>query len=90
MNDFPKLKKYWKVIQKKDAKESEESRAKLSFERHFLQKLMHKFLSLLATIPLEGNVLLFPTFFERFFNLHFVTQVILISKQFTTVNVSWS
>ena len=44
------------MIQKKDAKESEESKAKLEFERRVLQNLMHKFLSLLATIPLEGNI----------------------------------
>lgn len=41
---------------KKDAKEDEESKAKLDFERYFLQRLMHKFLELLQTIPLEGNV----------------------------------
>lgn len=55
LDAFSKLRKFWKIIQKKDAKESEESKVKLEFERHFLQRLMHKFLLLLSTIPLEGR-----------------------------------
>ena len=55
LNAFPKLRKFWKVIQKKDSKENEEGLKKLEFERHFLQRMMQKFLRLLATIPEEGN-----------------------------------
>ena len=55
LNDYPKLKKYWKSLQKKDAKESEETKSKLDFERRFLKRLMQKFLNLLTTIQPEGN-----------------------------------
>ena len=61
LNAFPKLKKFWKNIQKKYSKESEESRLKLDFERRFLKSLMLKFLHLLTTIPLEGTM---PIFLE--------------------------
>jgi len=56
LNDYPKLKKYWKSLQKKDAKESEETKSKLDFERRFLKRLMQKFLNLLTTIQPEGEV----------------------------------
>ena len=55
LNAFPKLKMFWKIIQKKDAKEDDEAKSKLEFERHFLQRSMHKFLELLETIPSNGN-----------------------------------
>ena len=55
MNAFTKLRKFWKMILKKDAKEDDESKAKLDFERRFLQRLMLKFLDLLSGIPSEGT-----------------------------------
>lgn len=44
---FPKWKKYWRAIQRKDKPEQLE---KLQWERTFLQKLMLKFLQVLDTI----------------------------------------
>ncbi|TRY75128.1 hypothetical protein TCAL_00660 [Tigriopus californicus] len=47
---IPKWRKYWKALQKKDAKESEEAKAKNEFDRHFLRKLIQRFLSTLDSI----------------------------------------
>lgn len=51
---FPKWRKYWKIIQKKDKPELKD---KLDWERRFLQRLMVKFMTILETIPPEGNCL---------------------------------
>ena len=55
LNAFPKLRKFWKLILKKDSKESEEGKSKLDSERRFLQRLMKQFLHILNDIPLEGE-----------------------------------
>lgn len=49
---YPKWRKYWKVIRKKDNPEQKE---KLEWERRFLHKLMIKFMTILETIPAEGT-----------------------------------
>lgn len=49
---YPKWRKYWKLIRKKDNPELKE---KLEWERRFLHKLMVKFMTILETIPPEGN-----------------------------------
>ncbi|KAI9551525.1 hypothetical protein GHT06_021858 [Daphnia sinensis] len=86
LNSFPKLKKFWKVIQKKDAKENEESRAKTEFERRFLQRLMQKFLSLLATIPLEGDIDIEAVHYcERFLELLIDLEALLPTRRFFNV-----
>lgn len=65
---FPKWRKYWKLIRKKDNPERKE---KLEWERRFLHKLMIKFMMILETIPAEGThpsytLLVVPfAFFER-------------------------
>jgi hypothetical protein len=53
---IPKWKKYWRLLQKKDAKEPEEVRAKLNFERTFLKNMIAKYLHILYQI----QVTLFP------------------------------
>ncbi|XP_022909695.2 RNA helicase aquarius isoform X1 [Onthophagus taurus] len=49
----PKWKKYWRAIQKKDKPDQIEQ---LTWERLFLHKLMLKFINVLESIPLEGNI----------------------------------
>lgn len=49
---IPKWKKYWKLIQKKDA--LVENKEKLDWERKFLHRLMLKFINLLNTIKENG------------------------------------
>lgn len=51
---YPKWKKYWKAIQRKDKPEQLE---KLTWERTFLHKLMLKFMKTLEGIPLTGLIL---------------------------------
>lgn len=68
---FPKWKKYWRIIQKKDKPEQFEN---LMFERTFLQKLLLKFLNILESISEEGVVFEDKTHYcERF--LEFVTDL---------------
>lgn len=50
--NFPKWKKYWRAIQRKDKPDQIE---KLTWERTFLHRLMLKFLDLLDTIK-EGQM----------------------------------
>lgn len=50
---YPKWRKYWKVIMKKDNPECKE---KLEWERKFLHKLMIKFMTILETVPEEGKL----------------------------------
>lgn len=50
---YPKWRKYWKVIMKKDNPECKE---KLEWERKFLHRLMIKFMTILETVPEEGKL----------------------------------
>ncbi len=50
---IPKWKKYWKLLQKKDAKETEETRNKLNFERRFLKNMINKYLHILYQIQVS-------------------------------------
>lgn len=48
---YPKWKKYWKIIQRKDKGEQLDQ---LNWERKFLHNVMLKFMNVLDTIPAEG------------------------------------
>lgn len=47
----PKLKKFWKKLEKADEKLSEERKAEVAFERRFLARLIEDYFAMLATIP---------------------------------------
>lgn len=64
LNANPKLRKFWNIIQKKDAAATDEARQKSQFERHFLFNLIQKFFSLLDTILLSG------LYYNRYYALH--------------------
>lgn len=53
----PKFKKFWNVINKKDAKADEETKKRSDFERKFLAKHIQKFFHALQTIPEKGITL---------------------------------
>ncbi|XP_053671136.1 RNA helicase aquarius [Anopheles nili] len=53
LNQIPEWRKFWKKLQKR---ENSERKATLSWERHFLQNLMIKFIRILESIPIEGPV----------------------------------
>ncbi|XP_043273212.1 RNA helicase aquarius [Venturia canescens] len=77
---YPKWKKYWKLIRKKDNPELKE---KLEWERRFLHKLMVKFMTILETIPPEGPV--FPDkvrYCERFLELIIDLEALLPTRRF--------
>ncbi|XP_068993772.1 RNA helicase aquarius [Neodiprion pinetum] len=77
---FPKWRKYWKIIQKKD---KPEIRQKLDWERRFLQRLMVKFMTILETVPLEGAI--FPDkihYCERFLELVIDLEALLPTRRF--------
>nr|XP_050867940.1 RNA helicase aquarius isoform X1 [Vespula vulgaris] len=77
---YPKWRKYWKVIRKKDNPELKE---KLEWERKFLHRLMIKFMTILETIPLEEPV--FPDkirYCERFLELIIDLEALLPTRRF--------
>lgn len=53
LQEIAEWRKFWKKLQKRDKPDLKE---KLTWERHFLQNLMIKFMSILETIPEEGRV----------------------------------
>jgi len=79
---IPKWKKYWKLLQKKDAKELPEAREKLMFERKFLRSLINKYYSVLYAIQEkecpEENV----AFVERFLILIIDLEALLPTRRF--------
>ena len=56
---IPKWRKFWKILQKKDAQLDEKERAKLDFQRRFLYNLIQKFLKILDSTPDEGGFTLY-------------------------------
>ena len=50
---YPRWRKLWRAILKKDKPENKE---KLEWERKFLHKLMIKFMTILETVPEEGKL----------------------------------
>ncbi|KPJ18165.1 Intron-binding protein aquarius [Papilio machaon] len=73
----PKWKKYWRAIQKKDKPEMLE---KLNWERHYLQRLMIKFMEILETVSetedVDPNVV---RYCERFLELMIDLEALLTS-----------
>ncbi|XP_037087891.1 RNA helicase aquarius-like [Pollicipes pollicipes] len=53
---IPKWRKFWKILQKKDAQLDEKEKTKLDFQRRFLYNLIQKFLKILESTPDEGYV----------------------------------
>lgn len=58
----PKLKKFWQLIHKHDAKLGENERQEVEQERRFLASLMENFLSIVDSIPETGTYSLIPCF----------------------------
>jgi Intron-binding protein aquarius N-terminus len=54
---IPKWRKYWKLLQKKDAKEPEEVLKKLNFERRFLKNMIEKYLNILYQIQVRTGLI---------------------------------
>ncbi|KAG7202601.1 hypothetical protein KM043_009791 [Ampulex compressa] len=77
---YPKWRKYWKVIRKKDNPEYKE---KLEWERKFLHKLMIKFMTILETITAEGPLLPDKVrYCERFLELIIDLEALLPTRRF--------
>lgn len=56
LHKVPKWHKLWNRLQKKDKELSPENKIKADLERTFLHKLCIKFINILDTISLEGNI----------------------------------
>ncbi|XP_076638535.1 RNA helicase aquarius isoform X1 [Colletes latitarsis] len=77
---YPKWRKYWKVIRKKDNPECKE---KLEWERKFLHRLMIKFMTILETISEEGPLLPDKVrYCERFLELVIDLEALLPTRRF--------
>lgn len=50
---YPKWRKYWRAIKKKDNPDQIE---RLTWERMFLHRLMLNFIKILESIPAEGDI----------------------------------
>ena len=51
----PKLKRYWRALQKKEKQADEEAREKVRRDSDFITNLIHIFLQVLSSIPKEGD-----------------------------------
>lgn len=71
-------KRFWKKLQKKEKQDE-----RIHFERHFLQRLMVKFIGILESIPADGFVL-FETirYCERFLELVIDLEALLPTRRF--------
>jgi intron-binding protein aquarius len=70
---YPKWRKYWRAILKK---EKPEDKDKLEWERKFLHRLMIKFMTILETISLEGK------FYFQIYIQHIFRFIYLISHNY--------
>lgn len=73
---FPKLKKFWKAIEKKDKQLEQPERDRLVFERHFLQRLIKQFLDNLTSF--DGNTESGEVFDKQefTFKMHYLERVL--------------
>lgn len=72
---FSKLRKFWKAIEKNDAKLSDQEREKLAFERTFLKNLINKFTKYLGTFdPLKQESGELSDLKEIRFKMHFLER----------------
>jgi intron-binding protein aquarius len=79
---IPKWKKFWKLLSKKDAKETPENLEKLQFERTFLSNMIKKFLKLLYTIQEKDCPEDVVDFVERFLILIIDLEALLPTRRF--------
>ncbi|XP_060615841.2 RNA helicase aquarius isoform X2 [Anolis sagrei] len=83
----PKLRKFWNLIKKNDAKMDENARAQAYQERRFLSQLIQKFISVLKSIPLSGPLSMDKVHYcERFIELMIDLEALLPTRRwFNTV-----
>jgi intron-binding protein aquarius len=79
---IPKWKKFWKLLAKKDAKETPENLEKLHFERKFLSNMIQKFLKILYTIQEKECPEDVVDFVERFLILIIDLEALLPTRRF--------
>lgn len=85
---FPKLKKYWKAIQKQDQKLSSTELEKTNFERFFFKNLINKFLNALnigtkkEDGQLEEDLKYTINYLERFLELLIDIESLLPTRRF--------
>ena len=82
LNKVPKWKKYWKLLQKKDTKETPEVLEKLQFERSFLSNMIKKFLSILYSVQEKECPDEIVDFCERFLILIIDLEALLPTRRF--------
>ncbi|RNA15940.1 intron-binding aquarius [Brachionus plicatilis] len=85
---FPKLKKYWKAIQKQDQKLSQTELDKVNFERFFFKNLINKFLKVISNCPkqedgqLDEDFKYSTNYLERFIELLVDIESLLPTRRF--------
>lgn len=77
---IPQWKRFWKKLQKKD---KPEMKKQLDFERHFLQRLMIKFIGVLESIPEKGTISMQMVHYcERFMEFLIDLEALLPTRRF--------
>ncbi|XP_059617588.1 RNA helicase aquarius [Phlebotomus argentipes] len=77
---IPEWRKFWKKLQKRDKPDMKE---KLEWERHFLQKLMIKFMGILDSVSMDGDVNEdVVRYCERFLELLIDLEALLPTRRF--------
>lgn len=77
---FPEWRKFWRKLQKRDRPEQRE---RLEWERHFLQRLMVRFMRILETVPGEGEFVPEAVrYCERFVELLIDLEALLPTRRF--------
>lgn len=77
---IPQWKRFWKKLQKKD---KPEMKKQLDFERHFLQRLMVKFIGILESIPEKGSISMQTVHYcERFMEFLIDLEALLPTRRF--------
>jgi intron-binding protein aquarius len=87
---FPKLRKFWKAIQKNDAKLIDDvEKEMINFQRRFLKNLLSKFISLIASFNLESGEIEEATekrlklnYLERFLEMLIDLEALLPTRKF--------
>jgi len=83
---FPRYKKYWNLIKKKDSQMSEEKLARVTQERQFLSKLIQRFFKVLNSVPEIGSINKdTQSYCERFVELAIDLLSVLPTRRFFNV-----
>lgn len=79
----PEWRRFWRKLQKRDRTDAPEQRERVEWERHFLQRLMVRFMRVLETVPERGAFVPETVrYCERFVELLIDLEALLPTRRF--------